>query len=329
MSERMTAERLAKIKAKWEQIDGQDTEERIERAGYFAGESVDELLAEIERAWGEIEERRETTTRLSERVIEVGKERDVAVRRLAHAHDSASALYQAATLLLANAMQQAYGESDHYTVGAARIDALRATVDPALSAAALAECQRRDGLDEQIKQYEGRETQISNILATALIEVDIDPATNVVEMAQQAAGVMSDRRTLIAERDEARTDFERMRDLKESEVEAVLGRFAQQVGIVGPMPRPTLTAEQTSMRRAFDEARIDDGSPGGYLASEDGPPEMATTTGEDREMAGVGEATCNAKSPDKYICTLAPGHSGGHVAHTNPRNVVAEWPVSQ
>ena len=121
------------------------------------------MLAEIERAWGEIEQQ---AADLSDLNATMGKAFDAlamrnddgsvkrepivdAAVRVAKERDSANGLYQLARLIV-SAYDCEDPEQDLWDIGP-MIARLRTAIDPALTAAALAETQRRDGLDEQVR----------------------------------------------------------------------------------------------------------------------------------------------------------------------------------
>jgi hypothetical protein len=110
-----------------------------------AGKSLDaldisEMLAEIERAWGEIE-------RLHDAVCHAqSDEIDKLNVRLAHAHDAANKLYQAAQVV--SVVWDDASVSAEAT--SAAIEALAAAIDPAEAEACTKETTRRDGLEAEI-----------------------------------------------------------------------------------------------------------------------------------------------------------------------------------
>lgn len=65
-----------------------------------------------------------------------------------HAHDAANRLYQAVNVAIASL--EPYGARDLYFITKSKIEILRAAIDPAEQAAALAEVQRRDRLESDL-----------------------------------------------------------------------------------------------------------------------------------------------------------------------------------
>ncbi len=177
-----TPERIEEARERCERARG-DTLDAIEAARVAAREDLPAALAEIERAWGEIERKVEIMANEHETACRIAAENSTLSKRLSHAHDAANALYRAAMAVEAHrSTGPGWSQSIDFRD---LLDALRRAIDPTHLEAAALEAARRDGLDARCKELEA---EIERLRARpTLTEEQAETLTDMIESVESPA----------------------------------------------------------------------------------------------------------------------------------------------